>query len=151
MSASILANRERYLALVRELLDKRISGEDFSRAFLAERMRDLEKDDQIRRRWTRRYDLELEEAYRAGRLSAEEFSARWHTLWAYPKDSPFIAFFEKLFSVIEAYEPDIEVFEMPRGEWDYYFHSEEELRHQVAELLAELEREESLRHRNHLT
>jgi len=142
MSANILANRERYLYLVQELLAKRLSGETFSQAFFAERTADLDKDLKIRKEWPRRYDVELLEAHATGKLSNEEFDARWHALLRYPADSPFIDFFEKLFSVVEAYEPDAEIFEMPRGEFDYYFHDESELRRQVRDLLAELQQRE---------
>lgn len=145
MSGIILANREHYLALVHELLSESISGEGFSKAFLAERTRDLHKEDELVKQWPRRYDLELAEALKAGRLSAEEFSAQWHALWNYPKDSPFITFFEKLFWVIEDYEPDLELYETGGSQYDTWFHDEDELRRRVADLLGELQRAESAR------
>jgi hypothetical protein len=129
--------------LVQELLAGRLNGEAFSRAFFAERKEDLDKDLETCKKWPRRYDVELLEAHATGKLSDEEFDAQWHALLGYSADDPFIGFFEKLFSVVEAYEPDAEIFEMPGGEFDYYFHDESELRRQVRDLLTELERQEA--------
>jgi hypothetical protein len=136
MSASTIANKDKYIELARRFVKGDIKGKTFVRRFFDMRRSDISKDEKVRDTWPERYDLQLADAFSRGDLTAEEFTRRWETLWGYgPKDKPFLFFVEALFQDADSYEPDEELYkslvEDSSPLLEFWFHGEQEFRQRV--------------------
>jgi hypothetical protein len=135
MSTLMFRRRREYIALACSLTAHHINGPAFERTWLQMRGEDLNLDPEENRESTRLITAKVK-----GELTNEAFEAEWFRLWAYHLDDPFIVFTERVFTEIESYESDPEVYAglLTERHPEWYFHEESELRRRVGKLLEEL-------------
>ena len=141
MSSTIQANKNQYVDLMRQFINSTIDGRTFQRNFFDMRYRDVEQDDEKKKQWPKRYDVELMESRARGEMSEEEFSKRWHELLGY-EQTKWLDIFDRLFRDIDRFEPNEAIYEESKKDPDSfnttYYITEEDLRKRVLEFLQEI-------------
>jgi hypothetical protein len=128
----MITRQGEYMELVERFLAQELDGTAFAKEFLKKRRRDGNKDDDIARSWPARYDLQIFDELGQGTITLAEFDRRWQELWGYSLQDPFIKFVGRLFTEIESYEPDEEIYRGLADEHpEWYFQTDEELRRRV--------------------
>jgi hypothetical protein len=122
--------------LAQRFVHEEVGGKAFADGFLELRRSILDSQDQRKRSWPKPYDELLADEYRSGLISGEDFKQRWEALWGYRSDDPRVQLMAALFTEIESYEPDPEVYaELAGQQPGLYIHNEEELRMRIGNLL----------------
>lgn len=139
MSAAVLAHKDQYLRLMRQFKNSEIDGRTFKMRFLKMRSGDLRADDEIKKSWPEPHDQQLINEYKNGRLTDREFSKKWCELWGYPEKSEWLEIFSELFTVVEKFEPDEELYKELSKDDPTGFITEEQLKDAVRSFLEKLE------------
>ena len=102
---SYISNETQYLELIHQLLCSQIDGEYFCRQFSA--LWRVDRDEQIAKRevWPERYDLQLIEAHRHGKISPDEFERKWVELWGYGEHKHLLGMLDSIFTACDVFVP----------------------------------------------
>ncbi len=134
---SYVANENRYLELIRQLLDSEIDGETFCQRFSSLWRVDRDEEWSKAETWSERHDLKLTEAYNRGDISGEVFQQKWRELFGSESYEDLTAMTNRIFTACDVFcvEPEAA-----------YEIDETELQREVAEHLATYESAKSKQH-----
>jgi hypothetical protein len=129
---SLVRNKEKYLALMQGFISGIISVEDFEHQYEELWHRDRDDEWKVVESWNKRYDIELEESYSKGEISADEFRARWNKLFQSESEKK-----QKLSNIVDQVHSSLDVYAAePDLEWEI---GETELRREIEECIREIE------------
>ena len=121
--------RTKYLLLLQQFSDRKISGKAFEDRFMELWNQDRKGDDRLMKSWPERYDLQLIRSLQKGAINEQEYDRKWNDLWYRGENErKFYAIIESAFIDVDTFcaDPDL------RDEGDY---DEEQLREEVRKKL----------------
>jgi hypothetical protein len=105
---SFFENRDKYLQLLLAFSDQSLAATDFVDGWFRLRYADLKEEDNLCKKWERRFDIELETEVFQGKISKEEFSKRWCELWGLTDEiSSLCNILSRVFTTCDCFWPDI--------------------------------------------
>jgi hypothetical protein len=105
---SYVANENRYLRLINQLLTSEVGGETFCQEFCSLWKADRDEQYADRNSWAERYDLQLIEAHGRGDISSEEFERKWVELFGYAEYKHLLEMLDRIFTACDVFDPEPE-------------------------------------------
>ncbi len=105
---SYVENKESYLALINRFVRCEITAPDFQQRFMTLWKTDRDEQLAARNAWPKRFDLELDDAFKKGKLSEKDYLERSASLWGLDtvEKRTFVAFLDQVFSACDCFIAD---------------------------------------------
>jgi hypothetical protein len=123
MSININKFELKFLALIKSLLVREVSVEQFCDDFTDLWIEFRDKTEEVSQTWDERYDLKLIESRLCGEITPDDFSKQYLELWGITEISDFCNMVNAIHSMCSAYNP------LPKSDWEI---NEDQLRAEVA-------------------